>query len=274
MNRIERIFIDLRAAGKKGLMPFLTAGDPDLETTAALLPAIEKNGACICELGIPFSDPIADGPVIQASMTHALSRGLKPAQVLDVVRAQRDTMSMGIIAMLSYSIVYRLGHLSRGKKEEDAFAFVKSAKAAGVDGFIIPDLPIEEAAPVCEAMKAHDMTCSFLISPTTPDKRAEAIAKACTGFVYVLSRAGLTGEQKALPTDLTDRLKRIRGVTDLPIAVGFGISTREQVEQVTQVADAAIVGSAIMRRVATLRDQPREKIVAEVGRFVAELAGA
>lgn len=256
-------------------MPFLTAGDPDIETTAALLPAIEKSGACICELGIPFSDPIADGPVIQASMTHALSRGLRPSQVLEAVRLQREKLNMGVIAMVSYSIVYRLGHLSRGAatRNDDAWAFVNSAKAAGVDGFIIPDLPIEEATPVCEAMKAADLTCSFLISPTTPDKRAEQIAKACSGFVYVLSRAGLTGEQKALPTDLTERLKRIRGVTALPIAVGFGISTREQVEQVTQVADAAIVGSAIMRRIATMRDQPREKIVAEVAKFVSELAG-
>ena len=270
MNRIDRIFADLRAAGQKGLMPFLTAGDPDLATTAALLPALERAGACICELGIPFSDPIADGPVIQASMTHALSHHLKPAQVLEMVRSQRDSLNLGIIAMVSYSIVYRMGHLHA---DDDGFAFLREAKEAGLDGFIIPDLPIEEAGPVIEATRKLDLACSFLISPSTPDDRAQQIAKACSGFVYVLSRAGLTGEQQALPTDLQDRLKRIRSVTDLPIAVGFGISNREQVEQVTQIADAAIVGSAIMRRIAPMREKDQAAIVREVENFVRELSG-
>jgi len=270
MNRIDRIFAQLRATGQKGLMPFVTAGDPDLATTAALLPALERAGACICELGIPFSDPVADGPVIQASMTHALSKKLRPAQVLDMVKAQRASLNIGIIAMVSYSIVYRMGHLH---KNDDGFAFLREAKDAGIDGFIIPDLPIEEAGPVLEATRKLDLACSFLISPSTPDARAQQIAKACSGFVYVLSRAGITGEQKELPTDLQDRLKRIRSVTELPIAVGFGISNRQQVEQVTQIADAAIVGSAIMRRIAPMRDKPQAEVVSEVEQFVAELAG-
>jgi tryptophan synthase alpha chain len=272
MNRIDRIFSQLRAAGRKGLMPFLTAGDPDLESTAAMLPALQRAGACICELGIPFSDPIADGPVIQASMTHALSKGLRTAQVLEVVKRLRASLEIGIIAMVSYSIVYRVGHLA-APSDEDGFAFLRAAKDAGIDGFIIPDLPIEEAGPVIDACKKLDLACSFLISPSTPGSRALQIAKACTGFVYVLSRAGLTGEQQALPTDLHDRLRRIRAVTTLPIAVGFGISNRQQVEQVTQVADAAIVGSAIMRRIAPMRDKGREAVVKEVEGFVKELAG-
>ncbi len=274
MNRIDRIFADLRAAGQKGLMPFLTAGDPDLATTAALLPALERAGACICELGIPFSDPIADGPVIQASMTHALNQGLHPGQVLDMVKGLRGSLNIGIIAMVSYSIVYRMGHPSRQfAAGDDGFAFLRAAKDAGMDGFIIPDLPIEEAGPVIEATRKLDLACSFLVSPSTPDDRARQIATACTGFVYVLSRAGLTGEQQALPVDLTDRLKRIRQVTDLPIAVGFGISTREQVEQVTDIADAAIVGSAIMRRISPIRGQGSAAVVEEVETFVRELAG-
>lgn len=270
MSRIDRIFTELAAQGRKGLMPFITAGDPDLETTAALLPAIQRAGAPICELGIPFSDPIADGPVIQASMTHALDKGLRPKQVLEMVSRLRSTLDIGIIAMVSYSIVYRIGHLGSG---DDGFGFLREAKAAGIDGFIIPDLPIEEAGPVCEAAASLDVSCSFLISPSTPDARAQQIARACTGFVYVLSRAGLTGEQAALPVDLPDRLRRIRSVTDLPIAVGFGISTRQQVEDVTGVADAAIVGSAIMRRIAPMREKGREAVVREVEGFVRELAG-
>ena len=271
MNRIDRIFSNLRASGQKGVMPFVTAGDPDLATTAAMLPAMERAGACICELGIPFSDPIADGPVIQASMTHALGQGLKPGQVLEMVKKLRSSLSIGIIAMVSYSIVYRVGHLKAA--DDDGFAFLRAAKEAGIDGFIIPDLPIEEAGPVIDACKKLELSCSFLISPSTPDARAQAIAKACTGFVYVLSRAGLTGEQAALPVDLLDRLKRIRSVTSLPIAVGFGISNREHVKQVTQVADAAIVGSAIMRRIAPMRDKGQAAVVSDVESFVRELVG-
>jgi len=269
MNRIDRIFADLRASNGKALMPFITAGDPDLETTAALLPAMQRAGAQICELGIPFSDPIADGPVIQASMTHALGKGLRPGQVLAMVKRLRSQLNIGIIAMVSYSIVYRIGHLAA---KDDGFNFLREAKDAGIDGFIIPDLPIEEAGPVCAATAKLDLSCSFLISPSTPDARAEQIAKACTGFVYVLSRAGLTGEQAALPTDLNDRLRRIRAVTKLPIAVGFGVSNRQQVEEVTKVADAAIVGSAIMRRIAPMREKGREAVVREVEAFVRELA--
>lgn len=271
MNRIERIFGDLQSRGQKALMPFITAGDPDIETTADLLPAIERGGGAICELGIPFSDPIADGPVIQASMTHALSKGTRPQHVLDIVRRQRARLNMGVVAMVSYTIVYRIGHPRKDSAEQ--WAFLKSAKDAGIDGFIIPDVTVEESQPVVEAMKALDLTCSFLISPSTSDERAERIARACTGFVYVLSRAGLTGEKTELPPDLPARIRRLRNVTDLPIAVGFGISNRQQVEQVTSVADAAIVGSAIMRRIAPMREQSREAVTSEVERFVRELAG-
>lgn len=272
MNRIDAIFAELRASNRKGLMPFLTAGDPDLATTAALLPAIESAGACICELGIPFSDPIADGPVIQASMTHALDHGFRPAAALDMVRELRPKLNLGVVAMVSYSIVYRQGHLG-ADGDMDEWAFLRRAREAGFDGFIVPDIPVEEAEPLVAAMAEHELTCSFLISPSTPDERAARIARACTGFVYVLSRAGLTGEQQQLPPDLPDRLARLREVTDLPLAVGFGIGSRQQVEVVTEVADAAIVGSAIMRRVAAIRDQGKDAIVEQIAAFVAELAG-
>lgn len=268
-NRIDEIFTKLRASNSKAVMPYLTAGDPDLATTGAILPRLEKAGAAICEIGIPFSDPIADGPVIQASMTHALDQGITTTQIFDMIAKQRASLNIGIVAMLSYSIVYRIGH---GDSPDD-WTYLKRAKEAGFDGLIVPDVAIEEADPLREAAAAHGLTCSFLISPSTPDDRALQIAKACTGFVYVLSRAGITGERTSLPTDLPGRLKRLRDVTDLPIAVGFGVSTREHVEQVTDIADAAIVGSAIMRRIAEVRDQGSDAVADEIGKFVGELTG-
>lgn len=242
-------------------MPFLTAGDPDIAATGQMLLACQESGAAICELGIPFSDPIADGPVIQASMTHALDHGLRPRQVLDMVASVRQKLTIGLVAMVSYSIVYRMGNSS----------FIRDAKAAGIDGFIIPDLPVEESEKVRDVIAKEGLICSLLIAPTTSDKRAETIAKACSGFVYVLSRAGITGEQRALPAELGGRLQRLRNVTDLPMAVGFGISTGEQVRQVVEMADAAIVGSAIMRRVAKVREQGSVAAIEEVRSCVKEL---
>lgn len=262
MNRIDRIFHDLRSRRGKALMPFITAGDPDIETTAAMLPRIEEAGASICELGIPFSDPIADGPVIQASMAYALSKKLRTQDILDTVRRLRPSLNMGLVAMVSYSIVHRLG----------AQRFVTDAAASGFDGFIFPDLPLDESDAVLRKVRDAGLTCTLLIAPTTPIERAEKIAKASSGFVYVLARAGITGERSALPADLTARVRRLREVTDLPIAVGFGVSTPDQVRDVVEVADAAIVGSAIMRRVAQVRDRGRAAVAAEVSSFVSELA--
>ncbi len=268
MNRIERIFADLRKSGArvgrttKALMPFVTAGDPDLATTAAILPAMQQAGASICELGIAFSDPIADGPVIQASMTRALEAGVRPRQVLEMVAAQRAKLDIGLVAMVSYSIVHRL----------EPATFIRDAAQAGIDGFIIPDLPLEESGAVRELVEKHDLILSFLISPTTPPQRAQRIAKASSGFVYVLARAGVTGERAALPADLSQRIEQLREATDLPMAVGFGVSDAAQVRQVVEVADAAIVGSAIMRRVAEHRQDGPQAIAGQVGEFVAQLA--
>ncbi len=266
MNRIDHIFHDRRQRGKKTLMPFLTAGDPDLATTAQLLGAVQQAGASICELGIAFSDPIADGPVIQASMAHALGQGVGPGQVLEVVAGVRSQLEMGLVAMVSYSIVYRFG-LKR---------FVRQAAQAGIDGLIFPDLPLEESAGAQATAGAAGLICSLLIAPTTPVDRAKRIAEASSGFVYLLARAGLTGEQSALPPDLGPRIEALRAVTDLPIAVGFGVSNPQQVAAVTGVADAAIVGSAIMRRIAQQRDQGQtsQAITQGISRFVNGLAQA
>ncbi len=263
MNRIDRIFKELRASGRKALMPFLTAGDPDLATTGALLGAIDAAGASVCELGIPFSDPIADGPVIQASMHYALQKQLRTGQILEMVAQQRAQLNVGLVAMVSYSIVHRLGTSS----------FMKDAATAGFDGMIVPDLPVEASDALCDAAGAAGLTCSFLIAPTTPLERAQQLAKASSGFVYMLARGGLTGERAELPQQLPQRVQQMRDVTDLPITVGFGISTPQQVRTVVSVADAAIVGSAIMRRVADNRDQDSQQVVATVRAFVEELAG-
>lgn len=262
MNRIDRIFQTHRANGEKALMPFVTAGDPDLATTAQLLPAIEAAGATVVELGIPFSDPIADGPVIQASMTRALATGVRVAQVLEMVAAVRPQVQLGLVAMVSYSIAHRLG----------AASFVQQIKVAGFDGLIFPDLPVEESAPVRAAVAEAGLVLSMLISPTTPADRAERIARASSGFAYVLSRAGITGERTMLAPELPGRLCRLRQVTDLPMAVGFGISNRQQVHQVVQMADAAIVGSALMRRVAEERGKAPDAVVQTVAAFTRELA--
>ncbi len=264
MNRIDGIFAELRRDGRKALMPFVTAGDPSVEATAAVLRAADGAGASICEVGIPFSDPIADGPVIQESMTLALRKGTRVSQIFAAVRGLRDTgvTALGLVAMVSYTIVHRLGPRT----------FVADAKAAGFDGFIFPDLPLEECDSVRGAVAEAGLMMSLLIAPTTPVERAKRIAQASSGFVYLMSRAGITGEQAELPADLPRRIEAIRSVTELPIAVGFGISTAEQVRQVVSVADAAIVGSALVRRLAAHRDESPAKIGEHVASFVRELA--
>ena len=262
MNRIQRIFRDLRASDGRALMPFITAGDPDVATTGRLLPALEQAGASVVELGIPFSDPVADGPTIEASMSYALEHGARVAQIFEQIAAVRSSVELGVVAMVSYSIVHRIG----------PDRFVRDAAAAGVDGLIVPDLPLEEAAGLGQLVREADLVLSMLVAPTTPIDRARRIAQAGSGFVYVVSRAGITGEQAQLPPELADRLAALRQATDLPLAVGFGISTAEQVRQVTSVADAAIVGSALVRRIAQVRQQGPDAVIQAATAFTRELA--
>mgnify|MGYP001954102864 FL=1 len=261
MNRIDQIFSDLRSRGAKALMPFVTAGDGGLDTTARVLTAMQNGGASICEVGIPFSDPVADGPVIQASMTRALDAGTKVEQVFETVAAVRPSLSVGLVAMVSYSIVYRMG-LDR---------FITDAKAAGFDGFIFPDLPLDEADDARAAIKEQGLILSMLVAPTTPIDRAKEIAAASSGFVYVVARRGVTGEQADLADDLPGRLSALRTVTDAPLAVGFGVSTPQHVAQVVQTADAAIVASALIRRMQDVAEQGGDP-VQEAERYTRELA--
>lgn len=240
VNRIERIFTELRAAQRRALMPFVCGGHPEQGTTSLVLPALEAAGASIVEVGIPFSDPIADGPVIASAMHGALSRGATPTSVFDEVRLIREHLQIGLVAMVSVSIVHRMG----GPE-----GFASRAANAGFDGVIYPDVPLEEAEPYVRGAAEFGLTASLLIAPTTTAGRAEQIVKACSGFVYLLARTGITGEREGTSVpDIAGRVHRLRQMTDLPIACGFGISTADQVRQVTRFADAAIVGSAVVRR--------------------------
>ncbi len=261
-NRVVRAFADLRAAGRKALVPFLTAGYPDLDATAALLGDVEARGVRICELGVPFSDPIADGPTIQASYTAALERHLRCDEVFEMVSSYRAGGGrMALLAMVSYSIVFR-----RGPE-----AYLKAAAEAGFDGTIIPDLSLEEAEQAEALTASLGLANVMLIAPTTPPDRRIEIARHSRGFIYFISVAGITGERERLPESTIAAVGELRDRTDTPICVGFGISRPEMVAGVCRVADGAIVGSAIIHRIADLIDAPREKLIADVGAFVADL---
>jgi tryptophan synthase alpha chain len=262
--RLEAMFAANRAAGRKALAPFVTAGDPDVATSVAVLEALANAGASLCELGVPYSDPIADGPVIQASYTRALTNGLTLADVFEVARQASSRVAMPILAMASYSIVYRRG-IDR---------FVADALAAGLTGFVVPDLPLEESDDLDAACRSAGLALVRLVTPTPPPDRAEAIARKSTGFLYCVSVAGVTGARTALPAGLVDRVNWLRTKTSVPIVVGFGISTPEQVRAVAEVADGVIVGSALVRHVAEAAGGPRDRLVADVGRYVADLAAA
>ena len=239
MSRIDRIFAQLHASGAKALMPFVVAGDPSLDALAPTLQALQAGGASIAEIGIPFSDPIADGPVIAEAMHRALQRGVTPAAVMQVVRQARASLQMGLVAMVSVSIVDRCG----------GAAFVDQLADAGFDGLIVPDADLDAVQPLLQAAERRDMAFAMLVAPTSSDARIERLVQACRGFVYLLARAGITGERTDAP-EVAELVQRVRARTRLPLAVGFGISTAAHVQAVVRHADAAIVGSSLVKRLA------------------------
>jgi tryptophan synthase alpha chain len=274
MKRIDALFRHVRSQKRPAFMPFLTAGDPDVPTTQALLREFFKSGSAdMVELGIPYSDPIADGPVITASYTRALRQGIKLDHILDMIKQWRMDESMSgapVVTMVSYAIVHRHG----------VAQYLDAAVAAGVDGLIVPDLPVEEAEGR-EGLRAKADAAGLalvqLVTPTTPRDRAVRIARSSSGFLYYVSVAGITGERRALPPELVDNVAWLRTQTELPICIGFGISTPEHVRQLAPVADGLIVGSAIVRRIAELAEQGgagSTSLVTDVGEFVATLAAA
>ena len=244
-------------------MPFIPAGYPDLATTEACLPALEAGGASLIEVGFPFSDPIADGPVIQESYTVALSKGLKVADVFEGVRRARPRVSIPLVSMVSYSIVYRYG-IDR---------FVATAKGAGIDGLVLPDLPPPEAEGICERVRAGGLDTVLLVAPTTTPSRRAEIARLSSGFVYYLSVSGITGEREALPADLAGNVRQLKGLTDKPVCVGFGISKAAHVAGLRGVADGAIVGSAVVKRMRSRLHDGSDLIAREVGNLTRELVG-
>jgi tryptophan synthase alpha chain len=264
MSAIDDLFARLRSEGRKALMPFVTAGDPDLEFTAAVLREVVSRGAGLCELGIPYSDPIADGPVIQASYTRALEKKVKLAEILRMLGGVAPKLAAPVVTMVSYAIIYRHG-LAK---------YVDEAKAAGAAGAIVPDLLVEESAEFVKVCRERDFSLIQLITPTTPRDRAVRIAANTTGFIYYVSVTGITGERTELPAKLLDDVAWLRGQTPLPICIGFGISKPEHVQRLAPVADGLIVGSAIVRRIAEAATRPREAVLRDVGGYVAELIAA
>ncbi len=264
IDALESMFAAHRAAGRRAVAPFVTAGDPDAATSVAVLEALARGGASLCELGVPYSDPIADGPVIQASYTRALAAGISLEKVFGIAREATARMAMPLLAMASYSLVFRRG----------IDHFVSDALGAGLAGFVVPDLPVEESDDLDAACRSAGLALVRLVTPTTPPERAAAIAAKSTGFLYCVSVAGVTGARTELPPGLVDRVRWLRSQTDVPILVGFGISSPEQVQAVCEVADGAIVGSALVRLVAEQAAGGGANLTAAVERFVGDLARA
>jgi tryptophan synthase alpha chain len=244
-NRIDRALAALAANGSKGLLPYVTAGLPDLETTRNLLVALADAGVAAVELGFPYSDSVADGPTIQSSFARVLERGIRVRDIFAMVRRFRERCELPLLGMLSYSIVYRVG-LDR---------FLQTAAECGIDGLILPDLSLEEAPRIAEAVAGAGLVLPMLVSPISSTDRRERIARTCSGFVYYMSVTGITGERDRLPPELVDNVRALRESSGKPVVVGFGISTAEQVRQVCSVADGAIIGSALVRRIMDAQDR-------------------
>ena len=246
---------------KPGLVVYVTCGDPDLATTRDVVLAAIEAGADVIELGVPFSDPVADGPVIQRASERALKNGTCLAQVLTLAAGVRQkAQSTGLVVFSYLNPILRMG---MGK-------FCRIARHAGVDGVLLTDLPVEEADEYLRAMRANDLAPIFLVAPTSTDERLKRIAEASRGFVYAVSRTGVTGARKKLASDAQKLVRRLRRVTKLPVAVGFGISNAEQFVEVGKFADAAVVGSAIVGTIERNRGREAEA----VGEFVRDLTAA
>lgn len=262
MNSVQQCFASLRDRAECALIPFITAGDPDLETTAQALQILDSNGADLIELGVPYSDPLADGPVIQAAATRALKRGTRLDDVLKMLAEVTPNLKAPIILFTYYNPI-----LHRGLE-----TFCQQIAQAGVKGLVVPDLPLEESAEVIELATNHGIEVVLLVAPTTPQERISTIAQQSQGFIYLVSVTGVTGIRTQIQSRVKDLLAQMRALTDKPIGVGFGISAPEQATQVKNWgADAVIVGSAFVKRLAD--ETPPEGLQA-IGEFCASLKSA
>ncbi len=262
MNRLESTFERLRARGEKALITYLMAGDPSLQDTETLVLEVERGGADIIELGVPFSDPIADGPVIQKAAERALRSGTSLRRILGMVASLRTRTQIPLVCMAYYNTIHAFGEAE----------FSRQAVEAGVDGLIVPDMPLEVAAPLESAARLSGLCLIFLLAPTSTPTRRSAVARHSRGFIYYVSLTGITGAQLTDLEDVRRNVDMIRQVTDVPVAVGFGISTGREAGQVAEIADGVIVGSAIVRLVEGYQHDPG--VIERVGQFVLSLKTA
>ena len=263
MTSIDDLFVRLKAQGKKAFMPFITAADPSLSFTRQVLRKLDHLGCSMAEVGIPYSDPIADGPVIQASYTRALGSKVKLHDILEQIALERPNITMPMVSMVSYAIIHRQG----------PERFVETAKSAGFAGAIVPDLLVEESDKLAKICQAKQFNLIQLVTPTTPRERALKIAERSSGFLYFVSVTGITGERTELPPDLVERVSWLRERTPLPICIGFGISKPEHVRLLAPVSDGLIVGSAIVRLMEQAA-QSEAKALAAIEELVTNLLSA
>ncbi len=262
MNRIVERFAQLKRVGKKSFVVYIGAGDPDLEATRQLALAFDQSGVDILELGVPFSDPLADGLVNQLAAQRGLESGTTPPKLLETIVAIRKDSQIPIVLYIYFNLIHKVG-MER---------FINDAAKAGVDGLLVLDLPPEESDNYEMLMKKTGLNHIYLVAPTTPEDRMELIVKRGSGFIYYISREGVTGMQSSVASNLASQVAKIRAHTDLPVAVGFGISNPEQAKAVASAADGCVVGSAIVNQIAEHGQSP--ELVAKVGAFVKSLADA
>jgi tryptophan synthase alpha chain len=260
-RRIGKMFRELKSRDGKAFIPFIMAGDPDLETTIRLVPELERSGSHIIELGIPFSDPVADGPTIQRAAERSLKHQYKISDYLNAVKSIRNTSNVPLMVFSYYNPIFQYGLAS----------FASDARSAGVDGILITDITPEESEAYCSSMEANALDTIFLAAPTSNEERIAKIAACSKGFIYVISRAGVTGAQQQLSDTIHPTIQLVRKHTSLPIAVGFGISTPEQVQAIWEISDGAVVGSAIVAEMENISDP--HAIPLRIGEFCRQLTG-
>jgi len=259
LGRTENAFNRLRQEGKKGIIPFITAGDPDLATTEQLLVTLAHAGATLIELGVPFSDPMADGPVIQRASERALKHGFGLDEMLETVARARKRIDTPIILFSYYNPLLQFG-LQR---------LAKTAKDAGLDGVLVTDLTPEESGEFESELRARELDMIFLVAPTSTDERLRLVAEHASGFIYAVSRAGVTGQRSTVSAEAEKLVTRVRKFSSLPVAVGFGISNAAQVADVHRYADAVVVGSAIVAEMERSADAP--DLTERIGKFLEDL---
>jgi len=266
MSRIAQVLERLRGSGRKALIPYVTAGDPYADATVDVLHGLVDGGADVIELGVPFSDPMADGPVIQKSSERALARGIGLSQVLDIVRSFRRRNAHTPIVLMGYA-----NPIERFDQRQGAGAFVRQAAAAGVDGVLVVDYPPEECGEFAAALKSAGLDLIFMLAPTSTDSRIREVARLASGYVYYVSLKGITGAGHLDVSSVAQAMPRIRARVELPIGVGFGIRDATTARAVAQVADAVVIGS---RLVQILEAEPRDNVAAAGRRFMAEIRAA